>query len=77
MAECENSTDQQKTQSKAVRGDRSQEPDDRVRSVLRGGELPAIKTRPLGRLFGVLRHGGAPVILEDMERAIIEGACDT
>ena len=31
--------------------------------------------RPIGRLFAVLRHGGQPVTLEDMERAIAEGAC--
>ena len=33
--------------------------------------------RPIGRLFGVLKHDGPPMSLEDMERGIAEGACET
>ena len=30
--------------------------------------------RPIARLFGVLRHEGQAVTLDDMERAIVDGA---
>ena len=53
------------------------EPGDRVRYVIQGGEERIIKVRPIDRLYGVLRHKGPPATLEDMERAISEGACDT
>ena len=39
----------------------------------RGGD---VGLRPAGRLFGALKHDGPPVALEDMERAIAEGACE-
>ena len=29
--------------------------------------------RPVGRLFGALKHDGPPVTLEDVDRAIAEG----
>ena len=33
--------------------------------------------QPIGRLFGALKHVGPPMSLEDMERGIAEGACET
>jgi hypothetical protein len=32
--------------------------------------------RPLSRLFGAFKHEGPPVALEDMERAVANGALD-
>jgi len=62
---------------KAVREALALEPGDRVRYVVQGGEVRIIKVRPIGHLCGVLRNEGPPATLEDMERAITEGACDT
>ena len=33
-----------------------------------------LPVRPIGRLFGMLKHDGPPVSLAGMERAIIDGA---
>ena len=32
--------------------------------------------RPIGRLFGALKHEGPHARLDDMERGIAEGACE-
>ena len=32
--------------------------------------------RPLSELFGILAYDGPPVTLEEMDRAVAEGACD-
>ena len=47
---------------------------DRVRYVIQDGEVRIIPVRSIDRLFGVLRHDGPAVTLEDMERAIVDGA---
>ena len=47
---------------------------DRVRYVVHGDEVRILPVRPVGRLFGALKHDGPPVSLEDMERGIAEGA---
>ena len=39
-------------------------------------ERRTLLRRPLARLFGVLKHDGPAVTLQDMERAITEGSCD-
>ena len=49
---------------------------DRVRYVILGSAVRVLPVRPVGRLFGALKHDGPPVTLEDMERAIAEGACE-
>ena len=49
---------------------------DRVRYVVLGNAVRVLPVRPVGRLFGALRHDGPPVALEDMERAVAEGACE-
>ena len=52
-------------------------PGDRVRYIiLDNNEVRIIPVRPLSRLFGALKHEGPPVTLEDMERAVEEGATD-
>ena len=53
---------------------RSTRPGDRVRYVVSGDEVRILPVRPLARLFGALKHDGPPRTLEDMERAIAEGA---
>ena len=49
---------------------------DRVRYVILDDEVRVLPVRPVGRLFGALKHDGRPVTLEDMERAVAEGACE-
>lgn len=48
---------------------------DRVRYVILDNEVRVLPIRPIGRLFGALKHDGPRVTLEDMERAIAKGAC--
>ena len=65
----------QTTLPKPVRKALGVVPGDRVRYVIfDNNEVRMIPVRPLSRLFGVLRHKGLPVTLEDMDRAIADGA---
>lgn len=64
----------QTTLPKAVREALSVQSGDRVRYIIEDGEVQIKAVRPLSRLFGVLRHDGPTVTLDDMERAIAEGA---
>ncbi len=48
---------------------------DRVRYVILDNEVRVLPMRPIGRWFGALKHDGPRVTLEDLERAIAEGAC--
>lgn len=48
---------------------------DRVRyAILENNEVRIIPVRPISRLFGSLNYQGTSVSLEEMQRAIIEGA---
>ena len=67
----------QTTLPKAVREALSVQAGDRVRYIIQDGEVRIMTVRPIGRLFGILRHDGPTATLEDMERAIADGACDT
>ena len=67
----------QTTLPKAVREALSVESGDRVRYIIQDGEVRIVPVRPIARLFGALRHTGKAVTLEDMERAIVEGATDS
>ncbi|MCY4624611.1 MAG: type II toxin-antitoxin system PrlF family antitoxin [Chloroflexi bacterium] len=67
----------QTTLPKAVREALSVQSGDRVRYIIQNGEVRIVPVRPIGRLFGALRHTGDAVTLEDMERAIIDGATDS
>lgn len=49
---------------------------DRVRYVILDNEVRVLPMRPIGRLFGALKHDGPLVTPDDMERAIAEGACE-
>lgn len=42
--------------------------------ILENGEVRLLPVRPVARLFGALKYDGPPVSLEDMERAIADGA---
>ena len=66
----------QTTLPKAVREALSVKAGDRLRYVIQDGEVRILKVGPVDRLFGVLQYDGPPVTLEEMERAIAEGASD-
>ena len=67
----------QTTLPKVVRDALGVVPGDRIRYVVfDDNEVRLIPVRPLSRLFGTLRYNGPPVTLEDMERAIADGAND-
>ena len=67
----------QTTLPKAVREALSVGPGDRVRYVILEGEVRILPVRPVSRLYGVLEHRGPAVTLEEMDRAIVEGASGT
>ena len=48
---------------------------DRVRYLISDNEVRILPVRPIGRLFGVLRHEGSAVTVEEMEQAVADGAC--
>ena len=67
----------QTTLPKPVRRALGIEPGDRVRYVIfDNNEVRLLPVRPISRLFGALKYDGPPVSLEDMERAIADGAND-
>ena len=74
MLESGITTKGQTTLPKAVRDALSVQPGDRVRYLVQDGEVRIVPVRPINRLFGVLAHDGPAASLEDMERAIAEGA---
>ena len=74
MIESKITSKGQTTLPKSVREALSAQAGDRVRYVIQDGEVRIIPVRPIGRLFGVLRYDGPAVTLEDMERAIVDGA---
>ena len=64
------------TLPKAVREALSLQAGDRVRYIVMDNEVMILPVRPTSRLFGKLKYDGPPVTLEDMDRAIAEGASD-
>lgn len=64
----------QTTLPKPVREALGVRPGDRVRYVILDNEVRIIPVRPIRRLYGAFRHDGPSVTLEDMERAVSEGA---
>ncbi len=65
----------QTTLPKPVRDSLGLQAGDRVRYVIADGEVRILPVRPISRLFGALRHDGPAVTVEEMERAIADGAC--
>ena len=64
----------QTTLPKAVRAALGVKPGDRIRYVVLEDGVRILPLRPVVRLFGALEYDGPPASLEDMERAIVEGA---
>ncbi len=66
----------QTTLPKAIRDSLGVKAGDRVRYVIVDEGVLMMPVRPTGRLFGSLRYDGPPVSLDDMDRAIAEGAIE-
>ena len=64
----------QTTLPKPVRDALSVRPGDRVRYLIHDDEVRIVPVRPVNRLFGVLAYDGPAASLDDMERAIADGA---
>ena len=63
------------TLPKAVREALSVRSGDRLRYAILDGQVRIMAVRPVSRLFGVLRHRGPAVTLEEMDHAIASGLC--
>ena len=50
---------------------------DRVCYIILDDAVQILPVQPIGRLYGALQHSGPSVTLEDMEEAIISGACES
>ncbi len=64
----------QTTLPKPVREALGVRPGGRVRYVILDHEVRIIPVRPVRRLYGAFQYDGPPVTLQDMERAVSEGA---
>ena len=49
---------------------------DRVRYVITDGDVRLLPLRPISRLFGSLQRPGSVVTIEEMEKAVSDGATD-
>ena len=49
----------------------------RVRYLIVDGDVRILPVRSIDRLFGALKSDGPPATLDDMERAIAEGATES
>ena len=67
----------QTTVPKAVRKALDLQAGDRVRYTIEDGVARIHPLRPISRLRGIVQHQGPPLSLEDMDRAIGEGACES
>ena len=66
----------QTTLPKPVRDSLEVKPGDKVRYVILDEGVLIMPVRPTSRLFGSLKYDGPAISLEDMERAIAEGATE-
>ena len=66
----------QTTLPKAVRDSLAVNAGDRIRYVIFGQRVLIMPVRPTSRLFGSLKYDGPVVSLDDMARAIAEGATE-
>ena len=64
----------QTTLPKAVRDALQVGPGDRLRYIVSVDDVRVLAVRPVERLFGAIEYDGPPVSLDDMNRAIAEGA---
>ena len=67
----------QTTLPKAVREALCVTAGDRVRYIIHDGEVQIRKVMPISRLYGIVEYHGPPVSLDEMEQAIVSGACAT
>jgi len=77
MVESSITTKGQTTLPKPVRDALGVRPGDRVRYLVVDGDVRILPVRSIDRLFGTLRADGSPATLDDMERAIAEGATES
>lgn len=75
MIESSITTKGRTTLPKAVREALTLQAGDRVRYVILDDKVMIVPVRPTSRLFRSLKYDGPTVTLEDMDRAIAEGAC--
>ena len=66
----------QTTLPKPVRDTLGVQAGDRVRYIVLDGEVRILPVRPIRRLFGVLKHDGPPVAVEEMKRAAADAASE-
>ncbi|MDE2867294.1 MAG: type II toxin-antitoxin system PrlF family antitoxin [Chloroflexota bacterium] len=66
----------QTTLPKAVRDSLAVKAGDKVRYVIVDEGVLVIPVRPTGRLFRSLKYDGPPVSVEEMDRAVAEGAIE-
>ncbi len=64
------------TLPKPVRDTLGVQAGDRVRYIVLDGEVRILPVRPIRRLFGALKHDGSPVTVEEMKRAVADGASE-
>ena len=64
----------QTTLPKAIRDSLAVKTGDKVRYVVLDEGVLILPVRPTTRLYGILKYDGPPISLEDMDRAIAEGA---
>ena len=75
MIESRITTKGRTTLPKAVREALTLQAGDRVRYVILDDKVMTVPVRPTSRLFRSLKYDGPTVTLDDMDRAIAEGAC--
>ena len=66
----------QTTLPKAIRDSLALRPGDKVRYVVLDKAVLIMPVRPTSLLFRSLKYDGSVVALEDMDRAVAEGAAD-
>ena len=76
MIESSITTKGQTTLPKAVRDALGVRPGDRVRYLI-DDDVRILPVRSMNRLFGALKTDGPPATLDDMQRAIAEGATES
>ena len=77
MVESSITSKGQTTLPKAVRDALAVEAGDKVRYVIVDGGVLIMPVRPISRLFRSLSYDGPVITLEDMDRAIAEGAAQS
>lgn len=77
MIESAITTKGQTTLPKPVRDALGVRAGDRVRYLIVDGDVRILPVRSIDRLFGALKANGPPATLNDMERAIAEGATES